>query len=382
MIRPLACLLLCFFSILLSVSSYGQNTSLVTAPHNETNPLNFNWKMILSGYNLDSEITSAQLTHFDFRSQFTYGLLSDLNLDLRPFARIEMGSSQSMDPEDKAETRVYLNQAAAIYTPARWLKISAGAMNQESLHSKIITGRQTFPEIRIESNFLDHKYWQAGPLVSQAVPSSIDLSPETGDKEPMPQLSTAGVFIKFEEYKDNATKIKLNYFQYSGLPQSVRNASVLRGNTPSDILTSETNYDLKYQYKGLDAQVNSVFPISRGLGGILEGNYVKNQGAPSEKNQAYQIGGGAEIKLSGQSFLQITGHNYRIESDATVAKYSSSDYFFTNRIGYGIESYLKMKKSGFRVGAIYREAGLITESETQSRIKVIMLRLETLNDNI
>lgn len=339
----------------------------------------FTWNLRLDGLNASSDERTAQLLRLGVNLTYERRLNEWLKLDLRPRLNFESGSSQSVYGQEKPETYVTVTHASADFRPIRYLVASAGALDQGELHSPIVAEFFAFPEFRIKGIFGNGESFALGPVASYAIPTSVQMSTETGEKEPPASLVTGGLFLNLKFGKTFRSKNRLNYFSYQNIPQSVENESVLRGNTPSPDRVSDLNYNLEYAYRGWEFYTTNTITFHPRFDGKIIGQYVKNTGAENGVNTGYSAGLGGEIRFTKDIALEALGHGFRIEPDASLARYASPTMFFTNRQGYTSQMNFIFRNGGFKIGALYTEAGLIYENEPQNKEKLILLRLETLD---
>lgn len=356
----------------------GQNSLVLpTAPAD--NKFSAEWRLRLAGGDQHDEQSQSKIV--DMRADFKvkYTLLSNtLQLDVQPTLRLQTGQTQSVDGADKPENKIYLYQAAAHYLPFSNLRLSAGALNQNHMHTDLLVDDLAFPAARMEGLVkLGNTKTSLG--VETAIPTSTSLSTNTKDLEPTPSLNTAAVKFSWQGSQNLYFKSSVGYFIYNNLPSAVAQKSQLLGNEVNKL--SDAQYAFIYKYEGLEASAELKFPVFSALDLSLEGQYLVNQKAPSDSNTAYIYGGGGNIHFSKDIDLEIKGGYFSVAPEAAVS-YFNANKFETNRVGYTAKTYLAFKKQNFKVGLEYRDSEVMFSNTVQSREKTILIKLETFYANI
>ncbi len=359
-----------------AVSSISVKKSEVSAEGN--NRFKAEWRLRLAGSDIKDE--SEQSKTVDIRADIKakYYLLPSLLLDIQPSIGMQTGQKQTADGAQDSESRLFLNQAAAHYLPTKYIKLSAGALNQRYSHSKVLVDNIAFPGARAEA-FDDSSSFKYGISAESTIPTSTSMSTNTKDLEKTPALHSAQLKFAYQPSRKNYLKNSIGYFVFQNLPSTVAHQSRLLGN---DILQiSEAQYAFIYKFAGYEASSEFNIAVTSYLefNGNLE--YLKNTQAPEGLNQAYNIGINATIKTGRTNELSIGGSFFRIEPEAAVSYFNASG-FETNRIGYSADSFLSFRKEGFKLGLRYIDSQVIYTREPQSREKTLLLMLETFYANI
>jgi len=337
------------------------------------------WKFGLSGNNAQSPQSSSQFVSFGLDSKTKYWMEQSLFLNFEALLKFENGSYQSVDGARKNESGIYLKEAGAHWLPADSLLLSAGALNQVDLHNDLLFGAQAFPALRARWRWLRWGLSSASLDLEQATPTSSSLSTGTTEAEPTPGFSSASLAFQYETGA-YYWKTRAGLYRFTHLPASVAYQSGLRGNTVTALAPNEAAF--AYEQEGVDAQTSLRFRMARGWDFLGGAAYLQNTKAPAGSRQAYSLNLGSEFFLVGQKSLELSWSGFRIESDAAVAAFSSSKFFYTNRQGYNVESYLNFRKHKFRVGLAYTDAEVIYLNPVQNREKSLMFLLETFYANI
>jgi hypothetical protein len=195
-------------------------------------------------------------------------------------------------------------------------------------------------------------------------------------------LSSVGLVSNWSTSDKNFVTAKASYFKYSQVPTSVSTDSIVNGNTSSDTRISETERSFKYDYYGIDADLYFKRRLYKSTYLVGGGSFVENQGAPKGVNQGYRAGGGAGMEVIPNHELELSAYTYKIESDAVLAAYANSDFFYVNRNGMEMIAAWKSVKQNFRVSFYYNDSRLIVENPALSDGKMYILRFEVLNVDI
>jgi len=336
------------------------------------------WRLRLYGVNDNDEQTQAKYValRLDLRSK--YILTSSLVLDLQPSLRLVSGTNQSIDGADTLENRFLLNQAAAHYTPVDGFRLSAGALNQRYMHSRLLIDEISFPAARAMGYFKNSAF-DTGLAIESAIPTSTSLSTNTKDLEPTPSLNSAMLFFNWGDH-ERFWKTRAGYFIYKDLPSAVAQQSKILGNNSVGSL-SDADYFFTQKYQGIEASTEVQVPVITSLDFTAEADYLRNDQVSAEDSTAWLGGAGTIIHFSRNIDWSLKGIYFSIAPEAAVAYFNARN-FETNRVGYGLETYLSFKKEGFKLGLEYKDAEVMFENPVQSRQRTLWIKLETFYVNI
>lgn len=331
------------------------------------------WRLRLSGSDMHDEQSQSKVVDIRAEIKAKYLLSSSLQLDIQPTLRLQSGQTQSVDGADKPENKITLNQAAAHYLPFQGFRLSAGALNQRYMHTQLLMDNLAFPAARMEG-LLKYGNFKASLAVESAIPTSTSLSTNTKELEPTPSLNSAALKLNWQASKDLYWKTTAGYFVFNHLPSAVAQQSRLLGNEVDKI--SDAQYAFMNKYEGIQASTEFEFPVFSALDINIGGEYLVNQKATSDNNQAYRYYANSEIHLSKNMDLIIGGSYFSVAPEAAVAYFNATG-FETNRVGYAAESSLSFIKEGFLVGLKYVDAEVMFANAVQSREKTLFIKLET-----
>lgn len=331
------------------------------------------WRLRLSGSDMHDEQSQSKVVDIRAEIKAKYLLSSSLQLDIQPTLRLQSGQTQSVDGADKPENKITLNQAAAHYLPFQGFRLSAGALNQRHMHTQLLMDNLAFPAARMEG-LLKYGNFKTSLAVESAIPTSTSLSTNTKELEPTPSLNSAALKLNWQASKNLYWKTTAGYFVFNNLPSAVAQQSRLLGNEVDKI--SDAQYVFMNKYEGIQASTEFEFPVLSALDINIGGEYLINQKATSDNNQAYRFFANSEIHLTKNMGLIIGGSYFSVAPEAAVAYFNATG-FETNRVGYAAESALSFNKEGFLVGLKYVDAEVMFANTVQSREKTLFIKLET-----
>ena len=354
-----------------NVSYLGVNTSV-----SSLSPLTMSWRTALEGVNDQDSQSSGKFVSFHLNAKMDYQLAPQVLLNLNPQIRFESGSFQSVDGDRGNESGVYFREAAAHWLFATNSRLSAGALDQSTMHSDLLIGEQAFPAARAKWQMFEVHSWSMVLEAEDAIPTSMGLSTNTAGVEETPQFVSASLALNYEPNPQYHWDTRIGTFSYSHLPTAVAYQSSLRGNTVLSLTDNESIF--VYNYEGVEAETKARFPVMRGWDFISKAAYLQNDKADNKNSRAYELTAGSEFFFVGRKSLEVSFQAFRIEPDAAVSYFNSENYFNnTNRIGYNIQSYINFKKYGFRIGVSYTDAEVIYLNPVQTRERSVLLKLET-----
>lgn len=360
-----------------SASSAQTNSSDTTE---SSSPLNESlFKVFIRGTSNENQFSKSDIIQLRLSYFLKYYITPEIYLKANPIARLNAGHIQSLGGQDQLNNNFYVLNGAAYY---EWMKESyagVGIFDQyDYFSSLLVDDRIAFVGTQGKQS-LSMGPWIFSILSQAVIPNTSGAISEQKEKESTPLLSSIGVSSKWKTSEKNKVDVELNYFKFSNVPTSVSTISVTEGNTPSDIRLSETERMFKYDYYGLDFDLNFRRRLVKSFFLLGNGAAVLNQGAPDGVNQANRYGGGFGFDIATKNEIEFFLSKFRIESDAVVGAYANTDYFKTNHNGYEMGGIWSNYKNNFRLLFIYTDAKLIVENPAQSDEKLFLIRFEVIN---
>lgn len=341
-----------------------------------------NLRLGLRATSYENQFSKADVLQLKIAYNLKYFVNQSIYLRINPIARLHSGHVQSVDGAEALDNRLSIQHAAAYY---QWMKeshVSAGIFDQYEVFSPLVVDDQMAFMGGQAKQSVATGPWTFSLQGQSVIPNSRSAITDQNEKEETPMLNSVGVSSHWETGDKNVVHAKANYFKFSQLPLSTSTASVAAGNTSADTRISDTERAFKYEYHGIDADLSFKRRFYKSAYLLGSGSFLENQGAPKGLNQGYRVGGGGGYTFFSNHDIELSGHSFKIEPDATVATYANTDYFATNHMGYEFIASWKNVKQNFRVTFVYSDAKLVVENPAQSDEKMYFLRFEVLNVSI
>ncbi|MBL7545830.1 MAG: hypothetical protein JNL11_18580 [Bdellovibrionaceae bacterium] len=336
-------------------------------------------RLMLRSNGYETQFEKADVFQFRVNYYLKYFVNPSIYLKVNPIARLNSGHVQSVNGAESLANRISIQNAGAYY---EWMKesyLGIGILDQYEVFSALLIDDQiAFVAGQAKQSHVTGP-WTFSAFSQSAIPNTESSTTDQNGKESTPMLTSVGVSSTWSPNERNTTHAKASYFKYSQIPTSVSTASVIGGNTSADFRISETQRAFKYEYYGLDTEINFRRHLHKSAYLLGSASFLENQGAPKGINQGYRYGGGAGINILTHNELELSGYSFRIESDAALASYANTDYFRTNHLGYEFLASWKNVKQNFRVSFAFVDLRLIVENPAQSDGKIYFLRFEVLN---
>lgn len=361
-------------TLILTAQSWAQGQNFMSASESSpSNKFDASWRLSLAGTDRHDERSQAKLVDFRTDIKARYLLSHQLLLDVQPSLRLQSGQTQSVDGADKAENKIQLYQAAAHYAPLNSLQISAGALNQETMHTRLLIDRIAFPAARLTGKMKVDGFASSLALET-AIPTSSSLSANTKELEPTPSLNSAILKMQISASPRQYAKASAGYFIYGNLPSAVAQASNLLGNTVHEL--SSADHKFAYHYEGYEAAAEVKYPVFFAVDLFAGAEYIQNTKTLSEYSRGTNLYVGTELYLKKDMQFVVEGSYFSVAPDAAVAFFNAGGYE-TNRVGYAAETAFSFRKQGFKVGLKYIDSEVMFIDEAQTREKTLLIKLET-----
>lgn len=345
-----------------------------TSPNKKDDKLQAEWRLRMKGQDEHDEQSQTKFAEIKFDLRSKYILTSYLYFDLQPTLRLASGQSQTIDGADTMENRILLTQAAVQYTPFSFLRLSAGALNQQTLHTSLLVDEMSFPAARI-AGILKGDNTESWLAVETAIPTSTSLSTNTKELEATPSLNTAALLLKWQRSKENFWKMGVVYFIYNNLPSAVAQQSLLLGNMQINNV-SNAQYSFLNKFQGIEASTDLQIPVLKHVDLIAQAEYIHNDQVAPSNSDAIKYTAGAKFQMTHNIDWTIKGSYFSLAPESAVAYFNAHGYE-TNRVGYGAETSLAFKKEGFKLSMQYKDAEVMYINPAQSREKTMYIKLET-----
>lgn len=333
------------------------------------------WKGSFEGESSTGERGNQKLVSFGFDLDAKYKLTQSLRFEVNPVFNYHTGAIEVRESANTTENQITLKNAAVRWAPASSFQLKAGALNQGLTQNSLLVGGNPFPaaQVQLKAGSAQDGF-AASALLQAAMPTTTSLASQTEENETTPSLNTAAVRLQYNQQGAWGLAAKIGYFQWQNIPKMVAAKSATIGNSVNLINDSEGTW--LYDYKGQDAQLEGRLNLTW-LIFQFGADYLKNESAPQNKNTAINTYLNTTLIANEDLHFLLNLNRFRIESDATIAYFSSSRYFNTNRNGYAIEGAFENSRAGYQVGLRFTEADSIYLNNWQLKERQIVLKLET-----
>jgi hypothetical protein len=337
--------------------------------------LTTSWALSLGASRYEDALAKQKTqTTFGLSMKFDYNLTSFLNLKINPRAQSANGHVQSDSATSGKTSSLEVGEASVNLHDGSWIRFSVGALNQSDLFTSMLVDDLAFPAARLSLQVGKESETFGGFFAQAAVPTSSSLTTNSKDYEKTPSFNSAGLQGQWK-VQDFTLKSQASYFEYRDLPSGIATDSAPLGNTTIGGDLSPAS-EFSYEYRGAEAMLGLRYEFARRMAIELSGTAIRNDGAPSDLNQATRLRAALDW-ITGSVKWTPKVETFRIEPDAVVAYYNSSKYE-TNRVGYATGLDLQYKRV-FKVSFSGGERDVVFESASQSRERFIALSLETLD---
>lgn len=342
----------------------------------ESGNLGLNGSLVfsVSGESFQNEQTRARLVGTQIELLNQYWLQQRLFMDANFKFSFTTGYVQSLESDKSNASEISLSSAGVHFRPYTLSQLSLGALAPNEVHSTLLLDEQPFPAFRADLNLIKMGKSSINTFAQSAIVTTQSLNPDASSSEPAPELKSIGAKLKLAATDRQYLNLKMSYFEFSNISNSMATASAGKGNTTTPI--SEAERSFVNQFKGVDVSLGGAVPLTNRLSLTGTAAYIKNQSASDKLNLAHLMGVGGIYRGSRQDW-KLTSSYFRIEPDATVSAYAPSQFFNTNRVGYSTEGEVRFNKERFSIKLAYTDAQILYQAVDQSREQFFMLKLET-----
>lgn len=316
------------------------------------------------------------LSYFVVRSQFEYNFAPWMRVKVSP--RVDLYASrvqERFEDDDLSSSRLRFTEAYVSLMPSRYVDLRAGAIGQAELNAPLlISSRRAFPGLQQIAK-ADFKNIQGSLMFQEVVPTSVTLNTERTEKEELPSFLTQSLNLKGQAETWFDWTAKGGHYQWNKLPSKIAFESGSAGNSIAGEVAPGAKF--RYGFEGYFWGGNLAFGPREFAQMNFEYEAMKNMVAPSNAGQAQSLGVGPTIHLGDLMDIDVRYRRYFIESDATVAVYSSSHLGNTNRDGDNIDFRIDFKRLKFALIGDWYNARTINASTSQYTMNSYYLGLET-----
>lgn len=361
------------------VRSHAQESLTLERPNfSEANPQKpkLDLGLSLGGYGFNDRINQANGASVRLTSAFGYKFADDIELRANVSLTQTSDRSQADFGPDEISSGFRMREALVDYRPINDLTVSAGAINQERVGSRLlIDDSLAFP------GFMQSYTWGkskgSGDFVQiwaqQTIPTSRSLNTRREEKEAVPTFLTQTLAAR-QAVGPVTIRPSVTHFQFTDLPSKVAFESAPYGNTvPSSPPTSSA---FQFPFSGWLLSSDLSYRLAPRLKFSAGFEWLRNTNAPDAFNTG-QLGRlGSEWELS-DIILRPEYTTFFNESDTSPAFYNSFTLGHNNRQGFGLQMEVEFKRYKFKLTGRYVDSDVINQSLLQSRSQFFELRLGT-----
>ncbi|MEZ0392062.1 MAG: hypothetical protein ACAH59_07610 [Pseudobdellovibrionaceae bacterium] len=362
--------------LLLTEMAQAQTASLQTKVSEQKNEkikaLEGTWNIRLRNFRYEDDLNQRNTAEFRLLTDLRYRPLENIDFRLAPKFTYTNGFVQTTEGSQAATSTWGMKEASINAEPFSDIWLSAGALDQSKDHPALLLDEQAFPAARLRMQTDSQALLSAGIKGETAIPTNSSLSAETKELEETPTYSSGSVFLKLQKMAVEG-QFQAGVYEFQNLPSSLATKSAYFGNSITPIGEKESVFT--YEYKGSFAAVNLKTHMGRYLTLKTLGEWVKNEQAPKDFNQAVRSNIGLEMNLSQNVQLTPYYEYFRIEPDAAVSYYNGV-WLNTNRIGYDTGLSFAYKKT-LKLTASGGERNVIFESDKQKSERTWIFKIET-----
>lgn len=312
----------------------------------------------MSGDHVDSTNVKARVLGVDIGVMLKDAITEDLYYHARLAGNFENGTNKAtgLTAEYEPNQAVNLWEGGLVYTPTPYLRLEAGALNQNKYASPLLVWNTAFAgatqELRYQGLYV---------RAQQAIPNNNILSRRIGGIEegtPLFFMETLGF-----DYDDNHLRFKAeaSRFSFNDLSSQVALTSQDFGNS---VVGANQSARFLYGFRGTNISGELSYTTTESYKVMLGGQYIFNEGAPEKRNQGYL----AEVGAGMNGVLLKVGQ-FRNESDSAPAFYNARLYGHNNMQGTVVTLQGQSKELTFRVQAV--QGRIIEQNIRQSDMNII-----------
>lgn len=333
--------------------------------------------LILQGRRFDSQTTQRSLSIFTAYGSFNYAPIEAIKFNLSPAFSYSNGYIQTKDKTDAAKSTWSVSNASVQLIPSSYFSATLGALDQNGIHQNIIFDSIAFPAAKIDASTSTENDFVATAFAQSAIVTSVTLSTEQKDSEPIPTFQSAGVAAQLKNTPVEGN-LKAYTYQFANLPSLVADDASKVGNSTTVIGSNPRRFT--YEYKGYLASGMIKLTTLKLLSPGVSSQWIQNSQAPKGMNQGTITRFFIDSQVSASTKISPYYEFFRIEPDATVASLNDGRYN-TNRVGFQTGLALDIKNL-FKATLSGGDRDVIYTNTPQERERLWNLRLETLNVSI
>lgn len=339
------------------------------------------WSVASGGEGYAEGRDEAVAAYTFFRADFHFEFVKMLKFHAEPRADFYSARLQErLESDDEMRSKIKLGYAYLSLTPVSFFELNAGAISQEYLNSHLLVStHRSFigaQEVLGKSFSFNGGTFEPALIAEQTIPVSYSMDSERESKEAMPSFQTQALRLS-GSLKDRVNwNVIGGHYSWSNLPDKVAFDSATMGNSPeNNVIAAGSKFKFGFDGYFLSSEFCAceLLPI----GGLaFEFQRVHNSRADDGLGDAQSWGIGPHFTF-GQMVLDLRYRRYFIERDTTVARYVSSSFGNTNRMGDNVEFKLDFNKYKFAVIGEWLNAIPMRDDAVQNTMTMFKLGVES-----
>ncbi len=320
------------------------------------------WKANVSAKAFTDQSAANAVLNSSIYGKINWILLDRLSIQAKALITGRSGFTQSIYDRSDRRSGFHFLEGFFHLKPYSYLSLKLGSVQQDFLQAPLLITDQTFPSLMEIFSFepLNFAGDFAGNLklslaFQQAIPDnaleSVKMSAQIV-RGLTPLFLTASAFAEWDSVSqfDLLLKNRLSFFHYTKISPAVACESSLYGNTA---LSAGCSGRLKHGFMGLYNHFSLQAPfLSKWLAEIGL-DILYNFKAPDTYNQGERLAGALYYDYKSFMEIQMAAEYFALQSDASLAYYSSPLYGRNNRTGALLRAQAHLYDSGLTFKAVY-----------------------------
>ncbi len=370
------------FSIfmLFAPACYGQNlaTSSLNSDVERAKPWMAQWKFAMGGISFSEGQDEGAAAFSKFSLKFDYKFNTWIRAHIEPEAEFFSSRVQERYDNGTYESKLRMKEGYLSAHYEELAEVRGGAISLKDLSGEdragmVVSGGRSFPGVQ-ERVTVKGKKAQVMLMAQQLVPTSYTLNTERDNQEKLPSFNTESLHGKYTPIEQIELKAMVGHYSYRQLPDKVAFESARLGNRVNGEVAPgaqfKSGFDGYFWSGYAKGEITPSVAVFGELGGI-----VNNEADASDRDgQLWGIG--PEFNFGSTQIIVEYGQFY-LESDATVAYYTSSSTGNTNREGQFVNLIADFKESNFKLLAQWATAEPIISNGTQKTFNEYFIKVES-----
>ena len=261
------------------------------------------------------------------------------------------GFTQSANDRDDRARGLHLVEGYFKWRPFSYFFLEMGNIRQDFLQAPLLITDRTFPSFKGDLSLYSFSTSRLSLLFQFAIPDNASELVKRDPQRLPPLFFTYSALVNAPEFLfDSSIKGIFTFFYYDNLSSAIAGTSEIYGN---EVDGQGSDARFRYDYVGLHNHLSLKKNFSNLWIGELGSEYLYNLAAPDTYNEGMRIY--ISIYHNYRNFMELKGITelFAVQSDSSVAYYSSEVYGRNNRRGFlaGLQSHFY--NSGLTLGTSF-----------------------------